>query len=440
MTSIKISPIKSLKGEIEVPADKSISHRALIIGSLAQGKTVIKNFLHADDTLSTMRCLNEIGAKINNVGSQIVVTGQGQFESSEKLLDVGNSGTTIRMLLGVLSSQDFTSVITGDDSVQKRPMGRVMIPLTMMGAHFKVGDRELNIDELTKGKDTYYPPIEVIGGGLKGITYNMPVASAQVKSSILLAGIRAMDETVVIERELSRDHTEKMLEHFGANIKVENNKITIDAKNNLKGQEVIIPGDISSAAFFMVAAALVKDSKLCIKNVGLNAKRLGLLDVLKKMGAKFEIQNKKIISNEEVGDIIIRGSVLEGVEIGKGIVPKLIDEIPIIALAASLAKGETIISGAQELRVKESDRLKSIADGLKKFGADVEEKEDGLVINGKDVLQGTSVESYGDHRIAMTFVIAGLLAKGETTVNNIECINTSFPGFFDILDYVTVGL
>ena len=436
MVNIKISQIQSLKGEIEVPPDKSISHRALIISSYAEGKTIVKNLLRAEDTLSTKKCLEELGVVIIDNGPELTIDGSGGLHRTDKILDVGNSGTSIRLLLGMLASHNYKTVISGDSSIQKRPMGRVIIPLTMMGAQFKVNNKNLRLEDLLKSKDVFFPQIEIIGGDLNGINYEMPVASAQVKSAILIAGLKAKGETKIIEPGYSRDHTERMLEYFGAKINIDGNKISISSESKLFARELYVPGDISSAAFFMAAALLIKNSEILIKNVGLNPKRTGIIDVMRKMGAKIEIKNKTIIGSEEVGDIFIVQSKLNGIKIEGEIIPKLIDEIPVISLLAALSEGKTEISDAKELRFKESDRLKVITQELSKFGVHIKEKEDGLIIFGNDKLNSAKVNSYKDHRIAMTFIIAGLLAKGETEVEDIDCINTSFPNFINLLNAI----
>lgn len=422
MANLKVSPAKSLRGEIAVPGDKSISHRAVMIGALAKGQTTVNNFLMGEDCLSTIRCFKQLGIEIqesreSKVDSrkQVVIHGKGLFglKKPEETLDVGNSGTTIRLMMGILAGQEFVSKITGDASIQKRPMGRVITPLSQMGAIIEGGE---------------YPPLTVIGQELKGITYELPVASAQVKSAILLAGLLAEGETKVIEKAPSRDHTERMLAHFGAT-----------SRKDFAGTEVDVPGDISSAAFFLVAASIMPNAELRISNVGMNPTRTGIIDILHRMGADIEITDEQIISEEPRANTLVRHSALDirhlkAVKIGGTIIPRLIDEIPIIAVAATQASGITEIRGAKELRVKESDRIAVLANELRKMGAKITELEDGMIIEGPSKLRGATVQSHGDHRIAMSLAVAGLVADGETIIENTDCIETSFPGFEKLLN------
>lgn len=431
MGKMFIKPIKKIKGEIFVPGDKSISHRAVMIGAIANGKTTIKNFLPSADCLATVSCFSKLGIEIQGRGKQIVIKGKGLkgLWAPDKILDVGNSGTTIRLLSGILAGQDFEVEITGDRSIQKRPMGRIAVPLRMMGADVEGRRQEAGGNR----PEEIFPPLKIFGGKLKAISYEMPVASAQVKSAVLLAGLFADGETAVIEKVASRDHTERMLEHFGAEIKVNGHQSSVVGLNEYDGVKVDVPGDISSAAFFMVAAAIVPNSELVIKEVGVNPTRTGIIDILHRMGAKVEVMDEETLSNEPRAAIRIRSSKLTAIKIDGSIVPRIIDEIPIIAVAATQADGVTEIRGAKELRIKESDRIKTVAAELRKFGAKVEELEDGLIITGPTKLKGAKVKSCGDHRIAMAMAIAGLAADGETAIEDPECIETSFPGFNEIL-------
>lgn len=421
MKSLRVSSAKTLKGEIYIPGDKSISHRAVMIGSLACGKTKIVNFLTSTDCLATIECFRKLGVEINLKGTEVEVYGRGLrgLKSTEEILDVGNSGTTIRLMTGILSGQPFVSKITGDKSIQRRPMRRIVDPLRKMGAVIegKVEENEI------------YAPLKISGGKLSPIEYELPVASAQVKSAILFAGLFAEGETVVIEKIPSRDHTERMLSYFGAKIQ----GTRVFGNKEFKGTEIEVPGDLSSASFFMVAASLVPNSELLVREVGVNPTRTGIIDILHRMGAKLEVQDEEIISGEPRANILIRSSKLRAIKISGEIIPRIIDEIPIIAVAATQAEGLTEIRGARELRVKESDRIATISSELRKMGAKIEELEDGMSIIGPTRLKGTAVKSYGDHRVAMAMAMAGLIADGETVIEDTDCIDTSFPGFESIL-------
>ncbi|MDO8734004.1 MAG: 3-phosphoshikimate 1-carboxyvinyltransferase [Elusimicrobiota bacterium] len=409
-----------IKGEIEVAPDKSISHRALMISAIAEGTSRIKNFLKADDCISTMNCLKKLGVDIAEKDDEIIVKGHGlKLKKLSDILDAGNSGTTVRLLSGILAGQNFATKIIGDESLSKRPMKRIIEPLEKMGAKIK--------------SNNGYLPIEIAGGNLKPINYESKISSAQVKSCVLFAGLYADGITSFTEPEKSRDHTERMLKSFGAKIEVNKNTVSIKGIAKLHSSDVFIPGDISSAAFFMVAATIVKNSELRIKNVGINPTRTGIIDVLKRMGAKIEIENKREIAGELIADIIVKSSELKSTNIERNEIPFLIDEIPIIAVVATQAEGITKITGAKELRVKETDRLKAISSELRKMGADIQELEDGLIIKGPTKLKGTKVDSYKDHRIAMSLAIASLVADGDTEIKDSECVNISFPKFFNIL-------
>ncbi|MCK5534025.1 3-phosphoshikimate 1-carboxyvinyltransferase [bacterium] len=423
MARIVIKKTKTVRGEINVLGDKSISHRAVILGSISSGMMKIKGFLNALDCQATIKIFSSLGVKIENLHSdELLVHGKGlkNLNSPLGMLNVGNSGTTIRLVSGILSGQDFSCSITGDESIKKRPMKRIIHPLREMGA------------EINAFKDNY-PPLNIVGKTLHSINYNLPIASAQVKSCILLAGLLASGETSVSEPFKSRDHTERMLGFLGADIKISGRRVTISGKKELKSKNIIIPGDISSASFFIVAATLLENSQLIIKNIGLNSTRTGIINILRAMGADIEEQNKAEVCNEPVGDLWIKGSLLRGIEIRKEDIPGLIDEIPILAVAATQAKGITEIKGAEELRVKESDRIKVMSLELSKMGAKIEEKKDGMLIYGPTKLKGCPVDSFGDHRVAMALSVAGLVASGRTVINNTDCINTSFPGFEEIL-------
>lgn len=434
MKNLHISHANSLKGEIHVPGDKSISHRAVMIGSLAKGETMINNFLNSADCLTTVESFRNMGIEIESHqlsagGKQIIIKGKGLtgLESAKGIMDVGNSGTTIRLMLGILAGQNFISRITGDESIGRRPMLRVAIPLRAMGA---------SIEGRMVGEELY-APLKISGGNLSSIKYELPVASAQVKSAVLLAGLFANGETAVIEKNPSRDHTERMLSHFGADLAITGKEIDIRGGRDFRGNEVDIPGDISSAAFFMVAAALVPGSELLIRNVGVNSTRTGIIEILHRMGAQLEVLNEELISEEPRADILVKTSKLKGIKITGDIIPRIIDEIPIIALAATQAEGTTEIRGARELRVKESDRIATISSELKRLGANIIELEEGLVIEGPTALKGASLKSYGDHRIAMMAAMAGLIADGETMIEDTGCIETSFPEFEGTLKQFT---
>ncbi len=422
MANIKIKPIARLKGEIKVPGDKSISHRAVMIGALAEGVTEVEGFLNADDCLSTVRAFQAMGVRIEGVGKErLTIEGRGLRGLSEpgQVLYVGNSGTTMRLLLGILAGQDFCTVLTGDDSLVARPMKRVTEPLREMGA-------------LIFGRDNgNLAPLTIRGGRLKAIQYSSPIPSAQVKSALLLAGLYAEGETSVIEPAKSRDHTERMLKLFGGEVEVDGLTVKVKGNPRLTARKVVIPGDISSASFFIVAAAMLPGSDVTVTGVGINPTRKAILEVLRKMGAGVEISPVGNGLFEPLADISVKGGRLRPVNLEGDIIPRVIDEIPIIAVAAALAKGESRIRGASELRVKETDRIKALSVNLAKLGVDVEEVPDGLIIRGGNPLKGCETDSFGDHRLAMAMVVAGLSAQGETTVRDTDCINTSFPGFMD---------
>ncbi|SHK03145.1 3-phosphoshikimate 1-carboxyvinyltransferase [Tepidibacter formicigenes] len=425
---MNFNSISRLNGEIILPGDKSISHRSVMFSSISNGKNYIKNFLMGQDCLSTIDCFRKMGVNIDIwKNKDVIVNGVGLrgLKKPDNVLDVGNSGTTIRLIMGILSGQNFKSTLVGDESISKRPMKRVTEPLKEMGA---------KIDGLENGN---FAPITIEGGNLKGINYKMPIASAQVKSAIILASLYSNSSSKIIEKSKSRNHTEIMLKSFGADINVDGLEIDVNPVDSLYPQEIYVPGDISSAAFFIAGASIIKGSEVLIKNVGLNPTRTGILDVLKDMGGNFEILNKEVICGEEIGDILVKYSNLNGVTIYGDLIPKLIDEIPIIAVMATQAEGQTIIKDAKELKVKESNRIKSVVENLKKMGADIEELEDGMVINGPTKLKGANIESFNDHRIAMAFSIASLISYGNTYIKNFNCVNISFPSFCDILKRIS---
>jgi 3-phosphoshikimate 1-carboxyvinyltransferase len=421
---IIIGSSKPLKGEITPPGDKSISHRSLMLGSLATGTTLVRDFLISDDTLSTANAMRALGTSIEISGTQVLVKGKGLqgLKEPDKIINCGNSGTTTRLLIGLLSPQQFTSTLTGDKYLQARPMKRVVVPLAQMGAKIN-GNEEGN-----------KLPLTIIGSNLKGISYELPVASAQVKSAILLAGLYAEGETEVIEPEPSRDHTERMLAYLGVPIKKKGHSIKINKVSKIKPGEIIVPSDLSSAAFFIVAALITPGSEVLIKNVGINPLRTGIIDILKNMGGDIEIINERDVNGEPIGDILARSSNLHATEISGDVIPKAIDELPLVAVAASFAEGTTLIKDAKELRVKETDRIHAMATELGKLGAEVEEFEDGMSIIGTQSLTGATCSSWGDHRIAMSIAIAALRAKAETEIIEADCVSVSYPGFFEVLD------
>lgn len=428
MERIELRGARRIRGEFIPPPDKSISHRAVIFSSLAKGRSSVKNFLRAEDTLSTLSAFSTLGIAVEESGGELLIDGSGirGLREPGNIIDCRNSGTTIRLLSGVLSGNSFFSVLSGDDSLRRRPMQRVVAPLREMGARIMGRDEDR------------YPPIAIRGGSLNPIRYRLPVASAQVKSAILLAGLYAEGGTEVIEPFPSRDHTERMLPAFGARIAVEGLSVRIEGGSELHGRDTVVPGDFSSAAFFIVAALLLKDSEIVIRNVGINPTRTGFIKVLERMGAELTIENVREVSGEPAADIFCRGGKeLKSVAIGAEELPLLIDEFPILCVAATQAEGVTSITGAGELRVKESDRIKAMATELKKFGVEIEEYSDGVAIKGKTALKGSEVESYGDHRIAMSLSIAALIAGGTTIVNNSDCVDISFPGFYDELRRLT---
>lgn len=417
---MEFQSIQSLNGEVQIPGDKSISHRAVMFGSLALGTTEIHNFLQGADCLSTIGCFKEMGIEVENTGSVVRVHGKGLhgLSAPTSTLDVGNSGTTTRLISGILSAQPFESVVNGDESIQKRPMDRIIHPLSMMGA------------SITSKHNNGCCPLSIKGQPLKGIHYDSPVASAQVKSAILLAGLYAEGTTSVTEPYVSRNHTELMLEEFGVPITVSGTTVSLSTATELQSQKIMVPGDISSAAYFIAGGLITPNSCIRIKNVGINPTRAGILDVCVAMGADITMENVKTGTGEPIADLIVKTSSLHGVVISGEIIPRLIDEIPIIAVMACFANGETIIKDAQELKIKESNRIDVMVKNLSAMGADIVGTEDGMIIRGGLPLHGTTIDSKLDHRIAMSFAIASLLAEGTTTIEGAECVNISYPNFY----------
>ncbi|MCR4675088.1 MAG: 3-phosphoshikimate 1-carboxyvinyltransferase [Lachnospiraceae bacterium] len=427
--------VNSLKGKIKVPGDKSISHRGIMFGSISEGITELDGFLNGADCISTMNCFKHMGINISHENEHVIIHGKGLHGLNAPLetLDVGNSGTTTRLISGILSGQTFSSTLNGDASIQARPMKRIMTPLRLMGADI--------VSE--KNNDCAPLLISPVKQGLKGIHYDSPVASAQVKSCILLAGLYADDKTTVTEPVLSRNHTELMLRGFGADVTSKGTTATIAPNPSLSGQKIFVPGDISSAAYFIVAGAICQHSDLLIENVNTNPTRAGIISVALSMGASLELLNKRNVSGEEVCDLHVKTSDLHGCEIKGDIIPTLIDEIPIICVMAACAKGDTIISDASELKVKESNRIDTVIENLKAMGVSCEAKEDGMIIHGQsnekghDFFYGAQIKTYMDHRIAMSFAIASLCATGETTLDHPECVDISYPEFYKTLTSIS---
>lgn len=413
-----------LKGSFELIGDKSISHRAIMFSSISKGHNKISNFLMGEDCLSTISCFRKMGVDIQIDKKDVYVKGNGLYglKRPNEILDVGNSGTTIRLMMGILAGNNFDATLIGDNSIGKRPMKRVTDPLRLMGCNIEGKD------------DANYTPIKIYGGNLKAIDYHMPVASAQVKSALILASLYANDTSFIHEKTRSRNHTEIMLKSFGADINVEDLKISINPVNELFSQDIYVPGDISSAAFIIVSALITKGSEVIIKNVGLNETRTGIIDVVKNMNGDIEIINERLVGGELVGDLLVRYSPnLYATTIDKDIIPRLIDEIPVIAVLATQAEGTTIIKDAAELKVKESNRIKAMVDNLKILGADIEELEDGMIIRGKAKLNGGNITTFKDHRIAMAFSTLNLVCDEKIILDDKECINISFPGYFDLI-------
>ena len=399
-----------------------------MFSSISKGHNKISNFLMGEDCLSTISCFRKMGVDIQIDGKDVYVKGNGLYglKRPKEILDVGNSGTTIRLMMGILAGNKFDATLIGDNSIAKRPMKRVTDPLRLMGCNIEGKD------------DANYTPIKIYGGDLKAIDYHMPVASAQVKSALILASLYANDTSFIYEKVKSRNHTEIMLKSFGADINVENLKISVNPVNELFSQDIYVPGDISSAAFIIVSALITKGSEVIIKNVGLNETRTGIIDVVKNMNGNIEIINERLVGGELVGDLLVRYTKdLCATTIDKDIIPRLIDEIPVIAVLATQAEGTTIIKDAQELKVKESNRIKSMVENLKILGADIEELEDGMIIKGKSKLNGGKIKTFKDHRIAMAFSTLNLISDEKIKLDDEDCINVSFPGYFDLIKSLT---
>ena len=411
-----------LKGTLTIPGDKSISHRSIMLGSLADGITEVHGFLNGADCISSMNCFREMGVTIDHNGDTVIIHGKGLhgLQAPKETLDVGNSGTTTRLMSGILAAQNFKSRVIGDASICRRPMKRIMTPLSLMGADI--------VSE--NGNDC--APLLITGKPLHGIHYDSPVASAQVKSCILLAGLYADGETSVTEPYVSRNHTELMFDAFGVDIKTSGTTATVKPADKLYGQKIMIPGDISSAAYFIAAGLLVPGSEILLKNVGINPTRDGILRVCKAMGADITLLNETT-EGEPTADLLIRSSTLHGTTVEGAIIPTLIDELPMIAVMAAFAEGTTVIRDAQELRVKESDRIQVMTENLQKMGADIQATEDGMIIHGGKPLHGAEIDSHLDHRIAMSFAVAGLLSEGTLSIKNGECVNISYPEFYSDL-------
>ena len=421
--------IKHLNGSIRVPGDKSISHRSIIFGSLAEGETKVYDILRGEDVLSTMQVFRDLGVKIEDKDGVVTIqgVGMGGLKAPQKALDMGNSGTSIRLISGVLAGADFEVEMFGDDSLSKRPMDRVTLPLKKMGVTIS-GQTERDL-----------PPLHLKGTkSLKPIHYELPIASAQVKSALIFAALQAHGQSVIMEKECTRNHTEDMLRQFGGDLSVDGKKITVQGPQKLSGQTVVVPGDISSAAFWLVAGLIVPNSRVVLKNVGINETRTGIIDVIRAMGGKLEITDIDPISKSAT--LTVETSDLKGIEIGGALIPRLIDELPIIALLATQAQGQTVIKDAEELKVKETDRIQVVADALNSMGATITPTTDGMIIKGKSSLHGARVNTFGDHRIGMMTAIAALLvADGEVELDRAEAINTSYPSFFDDLETLIHG-
>lgn len=421
--------ISHLRGSIRVPGDKSISHRSIIFGSLAEGETKVYDILRGEDVLSTMQVFRDLGVEIEDKDGVITIQGVGMtgLKAPKKPLDMGNSGTSIRLISGVLAGADFEVEMFGDDSLSKRPMDRVTLPLTKMGAKIS-GQTERDL-----------PPLHLKGSkNLTPIEYELPIASAQVKSALIFAALQAQGQSIIVEKECTRNHTEDMLRQFGGHLSLEGKKITVQGPQKLTGQKVVVPGDISSAAFWLVAGLIVPNSRVELKNVGINETRTGILDVIRAMGGKLELTDIDPIAKSAT--LIVERSDLKGTEIGGALIPRLIDELPVIALLATQAQGVTVIKDAEELKVKETDRIQVVADALNSMGADITPTADGMIINGKSSLHGAKINTFGDHRIGMMTAIAALLVKeGEVDLDRAESINTSYPSFFDDLENLIHG-
>ncbi len=430
MKSRNIAPTQRLRGEFTVPGDKSISHRAIMFASLAEGESRVFGLLRGEDCLSTLGAFRSLGIEVvEKSDNELIIHGRGLagLQEPTDVIDCGNSGTTMRLMSGILAAQPFFSVLTGDQYLRKRPMGRVIDPLTSMGARF-----------LGRNAHTQ-APLAIDGGGLEPVEYHSPIASAQVKSAVLLAGMQVDGATTVYEPHLSRDHSERMLRYFGADLESFPGGARVNGRVQLTGREVEIPGDISSAAFFLVAGLIVPDAEILVKNVGVNPTRSGVIEILQQMGGSIELTNQRELSGESVADLLVKSSQLHGIEIGGELIPRAIDEFPVISVAAAFAEGVTTIRDARELRVKETDRIAAMCECLGALDVNIEPLEDGMRIVGGELLTGGEVNSYGDHRIAMSMAIAGLGAAAEIKISDTACTETSFPGFWELLTLVSGG-
>ena len=421
-----VQTVKPLRGEISVPGDKSIGHRAVIFGSIAHGRTRVHNLSGGEDNQRTVQAFKGMGVEIWREDDCLCINGNGWdgLAAPNATIDCGNSGTTMRLLSGVLAGRQFTSKLDGDDSLRQRPMQRVIDPLTRMGAHISGRD----------GKGL--APLQIEGTKLSSIQYAVPIASAQVKSAILLAGMQAQGTTTIEEPQNSRDHTELMIKGFGGTVNVDGRRVSIDGGQKLYGRDVRIPGDISSAAFFLAAASMIPGSAVVVRNVGVNPTRDGIIASLRRMGARLNLQNERVETGEPVADIEVHGGPLKGIDLGPEMVARTIDEYPIIAVAAAVAEGVTTIGGVKELRYKESDRISAMTQGLRRLGVQVEEREDGMTIHGSKMLRAGKVRSFADHRVAMSLAIAGLCAEGGVEIDDAECVAISFPSFFSLLNQI----
>ena len=425
-----VAPTTGLRGEIVVPGDKSISHRSIMFASLAQGKSRIRGLLRGEDCLSTLKAFQSFGIEvIEKADDELIIHGRGVagLQEPSDVVDCGNSGTTMRLMSGILAAQPFFSVLTGDQYLRKRPMGRVINPLLGMGA------RILGRDGNSKA------PLAIDGGGLQPAEYHSPIASAQVKSAVLLAGMQTEGTTTVYEPHLSRDHSERMLRYFGANLESFSGGARVTGRVELQGCNVEVPGDISSAAFFLVAGLIVPDSELLLKNVGVNPTRSGIIDILQQMGGSIELINPRELSGEPVADLLVKSSDLSGIKIGGDLIPRAIDEFPVVSVAAAFAEGVTTIRDAKELRVKETDRIAAMCESLGALGANIEPRDDGMKIVGGKGLSGGQIDSFGDHRIAMSMAIAALNSAVPVEILDTACTETSFPGFWEMLVRVSRG-
>ena len=430
MSSLTITPQGPLRGTIQVPGDKSITHRALLISALAEGSSTITGYCRGEDCLKTLRALQDLGVAIEVETDRVRVSGKGLggLTEPEQELDCGNSGTSLRLLAGVLAGQPFFSILTGDGSLRRRPMGRIVNPLRMMGATI----RGRKGDELA--------PLAIQGGALRGIEYQSTVSSAQIKSAVLFAGLFAHGETRFSEPVQSRDHTERMFRYLGISVDVRGRHIVLPGRPTYAAKDLVVPGDLSAAAFFIVGASLIPDSEVRLVNIGLNPARTGILDILGEMGADIRIVNQRDQTGEPVGDLVVRAAPLRGVTVEAAHVPKMIDEFPIFCVAAALAEGRTVVTGAEELRVKETDRIQAMAAELTKLNVPIQETPDGFILEGGAAIKGGTCTSYGDHRVAMALAIAALTGDASTTILDTDCIATSFPNFHDnLLELLTVS-